>query len=324
MAETEATYCDVLRRDGLSIRCVIERPHDASRDSPLVIVVPPYGKTIREVLVTSLYLKRNGFTSWRFDFCNHLGASEGEIFNFRLSSAIEDVNAVVDAGRKHFARHPLAIISSSLGARVALRALRSRNDVRVLLSLVGVVNVQQTLRSILGEDLIADLLKDRLVAGSRDVLGYQVSTNFLNDAVTHDLYSLESTRRDVDACSFPVVNIAAESDAWNSLAETEKVFCLHDSQPPRETYLLPGVSHKLENNPSAARNALRQSIKILKYYLADKVILDEDIKGPRFLDIVEKNRQERELEKSGYRVVPHLEEIHYEYSGNANRRLRRD
>jgi Acyl transferase len=300
MIKLETTHSSVKRPDGLSIRCLIEASFGARLDDPLVIIVPPYAKTMREVLVTALYLTCNGFRTWRFDLSNHLGSSDGQMFDFTLSSAIEDINAIITAARNLYGKIPLGIVSSSLGSRVALRALKERNDIDALLSLVGVVNVKHTLFSILGEDLVQDRLMNCLVPGSREVLGYWISTNFIDDVVDEGLYSLQSTSQDVSGCRFPITNISAELDAWTLLGEAEQVFSAKASGPLREMYVLPAVSHKLENNPTAARNALRRTVRALKQHLVNEEVQDEDVRCPTFIDIVEKNRQERDWEKSGY------------------------
>ena len=291
----------ITRPDGLSIRCFVESPPDTPEDAPLVIVVPPYARTMCETFVTSLYLTHNGFRVWRLDFTNHVGSSDGNIFDFTLSSAIGDLRTVIAALRCRYDKAPVGIVSSSLGSRAAFRAFKGRTDIGMIVSLVGVVNVRNTLYSILGRDLIGDILNGRTMAPSWEIFGYTSSTRFLSDVIEHDLYSLESTKKDVSACGFPLAQISAESDPWSRLDEVESVFLPNGSNAPRELYVLPGASHKLENNPSAARNALCQAIKVLKYYLAGQEIQAAEVKCPSFHEIVEKNRLERGLEKSGYR-----------------------
>jgi pimeloyl-ACP methyl ester carboxylesterase len=298
--DLDSTPTEVTRPDGLAIRCLVEAPARARPDAPLVIVVPPYAKTMREVMVTALYLTYNGFRVWRFDFANHVGASDGNVFNFTLSSAVVDVRAVIAAARDAYGNTPVGVVSSSLGSRAAFRALKGYEDLGVLVSLVGVVNVRHTLVKIMGEDLVGDLLKNQLAPGSRDVLGYEVSTRFINDVVEGDFHSLESTKLDLSACPFAAANISAGSDAWTLPGEVEEVFLSRGGGAARELYTLPGASHKLENNPSAARDALRQTVRVLKQRLTGDSVQPDDVSSPSFPDIVAKNRRERAWERSGY------------------------
>jgi hypothetical protein len=299
--DQELTTMQVRRADGQTIAVALEAASAAPPHAPLVIVVPPYGKTIRDLVTTSSYLTANGFRTWRFDFTNHLGASDGEIFNFSLSSAAEDVRTIVAAARAWHPAAPLGVVSASLGSRVVFRALRGRQDVSALVSLVGTVNVQKTLHRILGDDLIGDLLANRPLPASRSALGYEIDIRFIHDAVEHGFHSLESTTTDVDACRFPIVQIHAGADAWTESADVEHVFRPSVEGVLRGVYLLPATSHKLEHNPTAARVALRQTVIVLKRHLTGQDLQPDDVACPTFLDIVTKHRQERVLEQVGYR-----------------------
>jgi pimeloyl-ACP methyl ester carboxylesterase len=298
--EASPTIVEVMRSDDRTIRCLVEEPPSERADGPVVIVVPPFAKTMRDVMTTALFLTYNGFTSWRFDFSNHIGASDGNIFDFTLSSAVEDVRAVTTAVRSRHGKSPLGIISSSLGSRVVFRALREREDVQAFVSLVGVVNLRRTLTHVMGEDLVGERLGGREIPTSREVLGYQVSARFVTDLMREALYSLASTKEDVGACRFPIVQISAELDAWTQLDEVKEVFGAADD-PGRELYLLSSAAHKLENNPSAARDALRQAIKMLKRYLTGEEIELDKVNCPSFTAIVRKSREERAVERRLYR-----------------------
>jgi pimeloyl-ACP methyl ester carboxylesterase len=184
---------------------------------------------------------------------------------------------------------------------VAFRALRRRADVNALVSLVGTVNLQDTLARILDADLIEDLLASRPLPFSHEALGYEIDIRFIHDAVEHGFHSLESTRADVAACNFPVVHIHAGADAWTQLADVEYVFQVSPGGVLRDTYVLPNASHKLEHNPAAARVALRQAIVVLKQHLTGEHLQPHDVECPAFIDIVSKHRQERVLERVGYR-----------------------
>jgi hypothetical protein len=297
--DVELTGVQVRRADGHAIAVVLDGCSGAPPDVPLIVIVPPYGKTIRDLVTTSLYLTSNGFRTWRFDYTNHVGASDGEIFSFRLSSAAEDIRTVVAAARTRYPSAPLGVISASLGSRAAFRALSGCGGVGALVSLVGTVNLRETLRRILGDDLIGDLLAERSLPASRDALGYEVDIRFIHDAVEHDFHSLESTTRDVTGCRFPIVHIHAGADAWTELADVERVFG-NSNSGVRDVYLLPGTSHKLEHNPSAARVALRQTVIVLKKHLTGEDLQPHDVECPTFLDLVTKHRQERVLEQVGY------------------------
>jgi alpha/beta superfamily hydrolase len=298
-----AKHIEVLRRDGRIIRGIIDAPSPVTADTPVVIVVPPYAKTMRNLVPVALYLTANGFQSWRFDYTNHLGASEGDIADFTISSTIDDVKAMTKAVRDRCGKVPLGVICSSLGARVAFRALRESADVTVLISLVGVVNLHATLVSIMGCDLVSDLLARRPIPPSQEVLGYRVRDGFIRDLVQQNLFSLESAREDLARCPFPIIHIAAENDAWTDLKDVEYAFGAKRESVQHDLYLLPEASHKLENNPTASRDALCQAVKLLAWHLTHRSIETADVRCPSFTQIVAQNREERATEERSDRMT---------------------
>ncbi|MCI0489497.1 MAG: hypothetical protein L0229_23135 [Blastocatellia bacterium] len=291
----------VIRPDNKVVRGLMETSLTTSGPrTPVVLIAPPYAKTIRDMFFVSLYLVLNGFRTVRYDSANHIGVSDGDVFDFTLSSAQQDLIAFIDALRHQYPDAPPAVFSSSLSARVAFRALASSDEVCVQASLVGVVHVQDTLHRVLGHDFVDDLLKGRAIPDIRDVLGYEVGRGFIEDVVDAGWYSRESTQQDLVSCRFPIIHICTERDDWAQLQDIEVAFSGNGSLAPRELYMIPGSSHHLEKNPSAARLALVQAIASLKRYTAGEQVEPSEVRCPNFVDLVRKNRHERYLESIGY------------------------
>jgi pimeloyl-ACP methyl ester carboxylesterase len=289
------TILETRNGDGRVIRCLLEAPETTDHDVPCIVVLPSYALSMRHFGPASLFLTCNGFRSLRFDYTNHVGASDGDVYDFKLSSAAADVRTVLGALREWGVPVPIGILSVSMGARIALRALRGYDDVAAMVSLVGVVNLQDTLRSVVGEDLVGECVRG-IDPHDREVLGYHISGRFVNDAVDHDLHSLESTKRDVAQCRFPITHVYAEADAWTRLDEVESVFGHNADAAPRQVYVLPEASHKLEYNPVAARTAFSLAITALARELTGAQLAIDQVISPSFNDVVEKNRQEISLD----------------------------
>jgi hypothetical protein len=271
-----------------------------------VVIVPSFARKIRHFLPAAMHLTSNGFRAVRFDFTNHIGASDGEIFDFTPSSAIKDLPCVLDTLQAHGVQPPFGIISVSLGSRFAFRALQGRDDVAMLISLVGVVNAQDTLHRVLGFDVVGRWLHSR-TARDEEVFGYTVGSPFTPDLVQHDLHTLESTQRDLARCGFPIVEISAESDDWSNLADVEAAFSRANGDRMRELYVLSAASHKLEHNPEGARVALRLTISRLAQQLKGEQLDPDDVVSPAFSQIVEKNQLELSLERGGYQPPQEIE-----------------
>lgn len=289
------TIFETQNSSGDTIRCLLEGP-DTGDPAPLVIVAPSYALSMRHFGPLSLFLTLNGFRSLRFDYTNHVGISAGEVYDYKLSTAADDLSSVLDSLGDWGMQGPVAVISVSMGARIAFRALRDRPQIASLVSLVGVVNLQDTLYSVVGEDVVAEGLSGS-IPHAREVLGYHVGGQIVMDAIEHNLHSLESTKADVAQCNFPITHVFAEDDAWTRLHEAEQVFG-EDSgaAAPRQMYILPEASHKLEYNPVAARTAFSLAVAAVARELTGAEMRVKDVTSPSFNDVVEKNRQEKSLD----------------------------
>lgn len=287
---------------GRIIRGLLEQPDNGDPDAPCVVIAPSYGLSMRHFGPLSLFLTGNGFRSLRFDYTDHVGASDGVVYDYRVSRTVTDLGTVLDALDGWGIRRPVGVVSVSMGARSAFRALRGRSDVAALVSLVGVVNLQDTLFCVTGEDVVATSLGGR-TPDTRDVLGYELTGLSVDDAVEHGLHTLDSTKVDVAQCLFPITHVYAEDDAWTRLEEAESVFGL-DAGPAaarRDMFVLPEASHKLEQNPVAARTAFSLAVSVLARQLTGAELDVEQVRSPSFNDIVDKHRQEKSLDGEGLR-----------------------
>jgi pimeloyl-ACP methyl ester carboxylesterase len=289
------TFLETKNSNGLTIRGVLETPATGDDSAPLAIVAPSYALSMRHFGPLSLFLTLNGFRVLRFDYTNHVGASDGDVYDYKLSTAADDLRSVLGALGDWGLQGPFGVISVSMGARIAFRALRDNPDVAALVSLVGVVNLQDTLNCVVGEDVVAEGLGGTVPA-DREVLGYQMSGRFVMDAIECNLHSLESTKDDVAQCRFPITHVFAEEDAWTNLEEVETVFGEYLDTAPRQVFILPEASHKLEYNPVAARTAFSVATSVVARELTGAQLAVEEVVSPSFNDVVEKHRKEKSLD----------------------------
>lgn len=289
------TLVETKSLSGQTIRGLLEAPSSGDSNAPCVIIAPSYALSMRHFGPLSLFLTLNGFRALRFDYTNHVGASDGEVYDYKLSTAADDLRAVLGTLDDWGVRGPVGVISVSMGARIAFRALQNQPGIAALVSLVGVVNLQDTLNCVVGEDVVAEGLSGR-VPHPREVLGYHIGGQIVMDAIEHNLHSLESTKHDVAQCRFPITHVFAEDDAWTNLEEAETVFGESSETAPREMFILPEASHKLEYNPVAARTAFSVATAAVARELTGADMAVDEVISPSFNDVVEKNRQEKSLD----------------------------
>jgi len=193
-----------------------------------VIIVPPFGKTAKDLFVFAYYLWNAGWNVFRFDARNHVGFSDGEIADFTLSSLLLDLKEVstVLAGRG-FDRPVL--LGISLSVPVLLKFAASDPAVSGLISVVGAVDVAFAIEQASG-DVVAQY---REAWPHRKpyqaMLGYNVrAEEFVLDMDRAGFAPLNALVRDAGAAPCPVHMIMADEDAW---VEPDSMIRVHMAAP---------------------------------------------------------------------------------------------
>jgi SAM-dependent methyltransferase/alpha-beta hydrolase superfamily lysophospholipase len=268
--------------------------HDAAPDlppsAPVVIMAPKYGETKKNNLQLGYYLAANGLRVIRFDLSHHVGESEGVMTAFTLPNAVDDILAAIDYAERRFPTARLTLFSASLSARCALRVAATDRRLSRVVCLVGVVNLQHTLREVYYEDIVGTFLAGRRW-GVTDILGFNIDgETFLGSAVAADLHDLNGTLRDIAKVQAPVTYFYAERDVWVDFAEVRRVF--HD-RPGCRLVPVEGAMHEVRENPRAAEEVYTEVVR---------ACLPGEHRGPIVAPdrkmVIAQNRRERERLRS--------------------------
>lgn len=247
-AEIVSSFVTFTNSSGQAITGVVDRL-SSSETVPWIVVAPKYGETKKNNLPLAYLLAANGFTVLRFDYTNHVGESAGEMSSFTLDQAVRDLRAAVAFADSQSHGKPLALIANSLSARLALRVTATDPRVSLLISVVGVVNVADTLTRVYQEDVVRLHLQGR-TWGINDVLGFPIHfENFLSTLVHSGLHTLAGTECDARQTQIETVFYAAERDAWVELKDVRNVAsqCQH-----AKLVVLEGAMHDVRENAAAA------------------------------------------------------------------------
>ncbi|MBV8688027.1 MAG: alpha/beta fold hydrolase [Alphaproteobacteria bacterium] len=223
----------------------IDRP--AGEERGTVLIVPPFGMSAERLFSTAYLMTLNGLRVYRFDPRNHPGRSTGSIEAFRLSELAIDTAAVLDLC-------PGAVVLGiSLSSRAVMRALAGRDDWRAVVLITPVVDLQYTLREVMGVDLVRIVRSGEEFPDRNLVLGYEVDKVFVNDSIEHDLVEPADTVADLLRCRRPIVFIAGTDDPWVNMEDVRKVA----SQAARggrsvEVIAIQAATHQLYRNPVLA------------------------------------------------------------------------
>ena len=272
------------------------------KKNPLIIITPQFEKTIRTNLGSMIYLINNGFNVFRYDNRYHNGNSTGNIESYKLSQVIEDLDTVMEFIQSEDAIETdqgIGLLGISISSRTIFRYLsQASHPIDVLVSLVGVVNMQATIEAILEHDYIEEVLKDpNKTYGVQKVLHYPINWDiFIRDMIEMDLYSLESTKNDIKDIDVPIYLVASEEDKWININDYNVAF-KDNKNVLKEMYKLPNAGHELYKNPQAAEYAMEKIVEIFdKYYQVNEE--NHMLIKPKVTELIRQNKKERMRERA--------------------------
>lgn len=269
----------VRNRHGATVRGTLSRPArradgggaDGSTDSgddgrsgsragtgppPVAVVVAGLGRPRLWTALPGLHLLANGFTVVRFDLTNSVGVSDGDILDFTLTRACEDLCDVARWARDRCGTERVTAVTASITGRAALRAAALEPDLFALVgTLCGVVDVRATLTALLsGRDLVGQLHRGDAsgLDGVGTLFGHDIRLRGVEGLVRDDWAGTAGTVRDLRTASRTrFVDFHAGGDPWIRRTDVRAVY---DSVPHARTFFLPDAGHEL--NPAQTRRAL--------------------------------------------------------------------
>ncbi|MGD9851460.1 MAG: alpha/beta hydrolase [Nitrospirales bacterium] len=250
----------ITKQNGQIIHAFDDCLHDSGTSiRPVVVIAPGYGETKRDYLTLAYYLASNGFQVIRYDHTNHVGASEGDHFNFTLSSMKQDFQDVIGYVRTQWPACPVIGLASSMAARVAVKAEAEHASVDQLVLLVGIVNVRRTIAAVHLEDVFRNFLQGHYQS-SANILGFNVGQQFLQDACQNHFVTLTDTLQDAGRLITPVMVVSAGNDIWveeDDLKEFQSAL----GNRLQKVLVMPESLHRIQENPRSARQIYRQVVK---------------------------------------------------------------
>jgi SAM-dependent methyltransferase len=267
---------------------ILDQRKEAPSGAPVVIIPPPYGDTKTNALITSYYLAANNFRVLRYDATDHVGESDGDMVKCRLRTMTDDLLSAVDYAQATFQVNRIAVLANSLAARVAIKAAAEDARISMLVTLVGVMDLQSTLKQVYHEDMIGSCLKGKKWE-TTDVLGFPVEGAFLETAISDGYHNSASTLTDLKRIKGKVVNFATEHDLWVDPEDIRR----NSQVVSAEFVLIPGGFHQLFESRSVIRSTLTMVIQKLQSHLGDPALATQ-VRYPSYREIGFQSRLERE------------------------------
>jgi ubiquinone/menaquinone biosynthesis C-methylase UbiE len=288
-ASIKSTRIEFLNRSGRRIVGTVDETNNLPLDACVVILPPAYGETKINNITASFFLANNGFRAIRYDATDHVGESEGEMLDCRMRNMSDDILSVIDYVCATFHPPKIGMVATSLAARAAIKAVSEDLRVSMLVTLVGVVDLQASIKAVYHEDMIGTCMGGRKW-DITEVLGFPVRGKFLETAIEDNFHNLPTTIADLRKIKGKVVEFVTENDLWVDCRDVQRTTQL----PNVEMVMIAEGFHQLHENRAVARKALRSvTHKLLEELVAPSATL-EMVKNASYREIGLRVRFERE------------------------------
>ncbi|MEM7679150.1 MAG: hypothetical protein AAF449_24490, partial [Myxococcota bacterium] len=197
----------------------------------------------------------------RYDPVNHVGLSEGQMEDFTMSESLRSLKAAVDWTCAHTGQPQVAIVATSLTARVAFELAAQSEKVAIVVTAVGVVNLKRTLHCVFDVDY--ETMAPEKIGGWAVFEGKKITPEpFARDAHEHRWWYVDECIEKLKRVKQPLVNFVGSADEWVDREEVVRVF-EEGANGPRKLYTLERAPHDLSKDPAVARTFLMRCIEEL-------------------------------------------------------------
>jgi len=272
-------FIKLKNHEGKNIVACYDYKKENKYPTNFIVIPPSYGESKLDSLSLAYFLAENNFHVLRYDGTHHIGESDGEIFDFTLLKAEEDLVSVLDFIQKRFSIKKFGLLAKSLAGRIAIRLATKDRRIKCVVCIGGIVNLQKTLKNVYQEDIVDVVMRKKYMDWKfADILGFEISRNFLESAIRNNLHDFAGTIEDFRKISIPFTYLLAERDVWVDREDVETL--LVKSNRNIDYFIIPHVLHQINENPKAATYAFRKTVVNFKKYLLNKEIKIGEVLEP--------------------------------------------
>jgi acyl transferase len=291
MPKPEFEQHDVAVAGGQRMVMWTTRPAQVTQPLPMIIGAG-FARRMHHFAAIASYAAHNGIFVSRYDPINHVGLSEGEMWDFTLSDSLESLRTAVRETCRMTGSDKVVVVATSLTARVAFQLASESDKVALVVSAVGVVNVQETLKCVFGDD--HSLYDPETMDGYVDFEGKHIERkNFSRDARKHDWWSVSGTVAALRRAKQPMIAFIGTHDEWVRPGEVEYVFN-EGSGGPRKLLSLERATHDFSKNAAVARTFVLGMLREVGASCGAPITPVE----PRFEELMEQSLLERRIQRA--------------------------
>jgi hypothetical protein len=256
----------------------------------IAVVAPGFGRGMLEVTPIAVYLARNGLAVLRYEWMTDAGERRPrEDTAFTLSKGLARLTTALGAAIEAYPELPTAVVGASVSGRLAYRLAARGARPDAVVTLLGVVNMRDTLRRVLTVDY-HDWPRSELPA-TAVIEGVLVDVPlFWEDGHTHGWRSLDSTATELAEAPGFIANFLSAEDAWVDPDDAVAAFRGPQGGPRRVCEIGAG-HHDVGRNPVALQATLARLTEVVLEGL--DLPLPDGMAVPTFHDIIGQRIAER-------------------------------
>jgi acyl transferase len=299
LTDIEFSARELTLPDGRRLTTWTAAPVSGLVDPTPVVIGSGFARRMHSFAPLAMYLARNGLRVVRYDSVNHVGLSDGEIDAYKMSDGLASLRAVVADTAAGSASGKVALVATSLTARLAYELVRERAPLRCLLTVVGVVNLAETLHHVFGLDLFGmpvEALPNEVVFEGKRI----GCPPFVADSRRLNIETTDSTTEALRGADLPLIALVGTEDKWVDSRQVRRV--LSDANMRRAPLILEldRAGHDLSVNASVGREVLRRSVLHVRELLGVP-LPPEEVREPGFEEIVNQSIREKRAQRADAR-----------------------
>ncbi len=179
-----------------------------------VLIIPPFAVNAHSLFLFSYYFQANGYNVYRFDGINSVGLSTGTMENYTLGQLEKDTSQVIDSLLADSGL-PLTILTQSLSFPVGLKYSTYAESISKLISIVGVVDVKDTVERVSEKSLDPYVLKEPSAPKYLTVFGHDsIAQDFVDDIIKNSMSNVQDSISHFVKTNVPVYMISAKDDEY--------------------------------------------------------------------------------------------------------------
>lgn len=245
-----------------------------------ILIIPPYAINSHELFLFNYYLLENNFNVYRFDGINNVGLSSGNIENYTLGQLEEDISLVIDSFFKKD-NLPLIILTQSISFPVALKYSTYNDQISKIISILGVVDVKDTIERVSNTLLDPyirkepDLPKNLLIFGNSTIV-----QSFVDDMIINSLSTIEDTIFYFKRTKTPVFMVSSKNDEYVNYKDVTK--CKEYIEEKGKLIVLSDISHMIGRSLFLAKKLAKLTVEIAANRHSNK----NNFSFPKLTDVI--------------------------------------